>query len=201
MPCIIAFRIDATGTTKQATSPRNDIQVTLRSVHLEAVPLVNHLAVRARSQLLTAVLMKMPCRLADVYRRFEGAYYFLRHSQAVQGDSFETSEDFNLLRPHIRPTAHSFACLHLYSHVPFVFFIPFFLSLVLSYSLLKASIHISSMAGFHPSYLWYKRTFDLIGAHQEAQCAAKLRGYLFILYRELHLCVVCKIQRTGSSCY
>jgi hypothetical protein len=115
----------------------------------------NHLAVRARNQVLTAVFMKMPCRLADGYRRFEGACCFLRQGQAVQGDSFETSEDYNIFSTgrlivllSVRPIAHSFSRL-LYSHVPYVLFIFFFLSLVLSYSPLKDSIHIVSIAGFH----------------------------------------------------
>lgn len=162
MSCIIAFRIDATGTTKQATSPEDPCtsHLTFGTSGSCVTASDSHLAVSARSQVLTAVFMKMPCRLADGHRRFEGAYCFLLQGQTVQGDSFETSEKCNLFSTgrlfvlvSIRPTAHSFPRLLLYSSVPFVVFIFFFLSPVLSYSPLKDSIHILSTAGFHSSFL------------------------------------------------
>ena len=95
----------------------------------------NHQAVRARSQVLAAGLMKMPCRLADGYRRFEGAYCFLRQGQAVQGDYFETSEDFNLLRPHIRSSYSPFI-----SPSSSLFPCPLFLSLFSVFSSFVQSI-------------------------------------------------------------
>jgi hypothetical protein len=88
-------------------------------------------------------------------RRFEGSYCFLRQGQAVQGHSFETSEDFNLFRPHIRSSYSPFICppSSLFP-CPLCLFLPFFLFLVLSYSPLKDFIHILSMGGFHSSSLW-----------------------------------------------
>jgi len=118
----------------------------------------NHLAVRARSQVLTAVLMKMPCRLADGYRRFEGAYCFFRHCQAVQGDSFETSEDFNPLRPHIRSSYSPFICLS-----SSLFPCPFclFLSLFSIFSSLLQSIegfYTYFVDGWNPSFVFMVET-------------------------------------------